>query len=266
MVCFDTLGKDRQLTADDRAFCKRFVEVLRNSWESKEKALLEKDIDSQLRVVAENNEQPMQEVLNNLIDEEDKELPSSEEVEKHKNNDKLAELEMNTLRIDKLKEYIAEEKNVHFLETLLERRVIKFPEIIKTFYLFGKLTKEEVNYAGTNVLDWYKASKVLTKEQIYERMNDYGSRGCKPDVEVKPYAKWQRVLKNLEKYDLNVVATYNLYLAFVLRFLQLAGKVRVADQEARKANIKAEREAREERKKEAEQKALEKEERLQAAK
>ena len=54
--------------------------MLRSSWESKEKAFLEKDIDAQLRLVAENNEQPMLEVLTNLIDEEDKDVASSEEV------------------------------------------------------------------------------------------------------------------------------------------------------------------------------------------
>lgn len=38
-----------------------------------------------------------------LIEEEDKDLPSNEEVEKVKANEKLAELEINTLRIDKIK-------------------------------------------------------------------------------------------------------------------------------------------------------------------
>ena len=145
VVCFDTMGKDRELCVTDRDFSKRFVEVLRSNWEAKEMELLQKDIESQLQVVAENTEQPMQDILNNWVDEEDKELPGSEEVEKVKHSDKLIELEINTLRIDKLKEYIAEEKTVHFLDILMERRVIKYAEIMKLFYIFGGFKKEDVN-------------------------------------------------------------------------------------------------------------------------
>jgi hypothetical protein len=53
-------------------------------------------------------------------------------------------------------------------------------------------------------------------------------RGSKP-FDVLPYAKWQRILKNLESFDQAVVASYNLYLAFILRFLQISGKARIAD-------------------------------------
>lgn len=48
-------------------------------------------------------------------------------------------------------------------------------------------------------------------------------------------------MKCLEKYDQNIVASYNLFLAFILRFLQLGAKVRIADNEARKAAAKADR-------------------------
>lgn len=54
-------------------------------------------------------------MLNHLIDDEDKELPSNEEVDKVKSNEKLMELEINTLRIEKIKEYIEEEKNLSYL-------------------------------------------------------------------------------------------------------------------------------------------------------
>lgn len=57
----------------------------------------------------------MPDVLNHLIDDEDKELPSNEEVDKVKSNEKLMELEINTLRIEKIKEYIEEEKNLSYL-------------------------------------------------------------------------------------------------------------------------------------------------------
>jgi hypothetical protein len=48
-------------------------------------------------------------------------------------------------------------------------------------------------------------------------------------------------LKSLEKYDAPSIANFNIYLAFIFRFLQLVGKVRIADNEARKAQAKADR-------------------------
>lgn len=141
---------------------------------------------------------------------------------------------------------------------MLDRRVIKYAEIMKIFYLFADFKKEDINFKGTNVINWLKTKALLSKDNIIEKINHFIPRGSKPLVEVQPYSKWQRLLKNLEKYDQTVVASYNIYLAFILRFLQLSGKVRIADNEARKAAAKAEREAREEKIKEAEQKAIEK--------
>ena len=66
-----------------------------------------------------------------MVEEEDKDLPSNEEVDKVKSNEKLYELELNTLRVEKIREYIEDEKNVPFLDSLLEKRVIKYPEIVK---------------------------------------------------------------------------------------------------------------------------------------
>lgn len=141
---------------------------------------------------------------------------------------------------------------------MLDRRIIKYAEIMKIFYLFADFKKEDINFKGTNVINWLKTKALLSKDNIIEKINHFIPRGSKPLVEVQPYSKWQRLLKNLEKYDQTVVASYNIYLAFILRFLQLSGKVRIADNEARKAAAKAEREAREEKIKEAEQKAIEK--------
>ena len=75
---------------------------------------------------------------------------------------------MNTLRIEKIREYIEDEKNVSYLDSLLEKRVIKYPEIIKEFMLFAGFKKEEINTKGTNNLNWLKAKQLLTKELIHK--------------------------------------------------------------------------------------------------
>lgn len=67
MVCFDTLGQDRELTESERDYCKAIVEVLRSNWESKERELLQHDIDSQLKLIQENAENPQQEALAKLV-------------------------------------------------------------------------------------------------------------------------------------------------------------------------------------------------------
>lgn len=112
---------------------------------------------------------------------------------------------------------------------------------MKIFFIFAGFKKEEINYKGTNIFNWLKAKSLVTKDQFIQKITSFIARGSKPDIDVKPYAKWQRILKNLEKYDLNNVAAYNIFLGFVLRFLLIAGRVRIADNEARKAAAKAEK-------------------------
>ena len=122
---------------------------------------------------------------------------------------------------------------------------------MKIFLIFAGHKKEEINFKGINVMNWLKAKTLLSKDYILATVTQFTARGSKPSVVLEPYAKWQRILKCLEKYDQNTVASYNIYLAFILRFLQLCGKERIADNEARRAAAKAEREAREERIKDA---------------
>lgn len=63
--------------------------------------------------------------------------------------------------------------------------------------LFAGFTKEEINFKGTNTLNWPKAKTLLTKESIHKAITQYAPRGAKPDAKVKAYAKWQRILKVL---------------------------------------------------------------------
>lgn len=75
------------------------VEFLKQNWEKKEKEQLQRDIEAQLKQNAENAETPLTDLFARFVEEEEKDLPSNEEVEKVKSNEKLYELEMNTLRI-----------------------------------------------------------------------------------------------------------------------------------------------------------------------
>ena len=46
-------------------------------------------------------------------------------------------------------------------------------------------------------MNWRKAKLLLSKEEIITKISQFISRGSKPSVVVKPYAKWQRILKSL---------------------------------------------------------------------
>ena len=57
-----------------------------------------------------------------------------------------------------------EDKFYPFLDVLLDRRVLKYQEIMKIFFLFSGFTKEEINYKGTNIFNWLKAKSLAPKE------------------------------------------------------------------------------------------------------
>lgn len=68
---------------------------------------------------------------------------------------------------------------------------------MKLLYYFAGFSKEDITIKGTNIINWLKVKTLLTKEQLYEKISHYVSRGSKHVLEIQPYAKWQRILKNL---------------------------------------------------------------------
>ena len=106
---------------------------------------------------------------------------------------------MDSIRVDKVKEYMVDEKYVPFFETLLSFEVMKFPEIMKNFLFFLGHSKRSICVKDTNILDWRNVRKTLSKDKILETVTNYSPRGAKIN-DVFAYAKWERISKNLEKY------------------------------------------------------------------
>lgn len=115
-------------------------------------------------------------------------------------------------------------------------------------------------------MDLRKAKKLITESVFVDRIMDYNAREAKPDIATLGYAKWERMLQNMEKIDINTVASFNIYLAFILRTLILIGKIRQADRVKRIDIMLEERKARRERIKENEAKQKIHDEKLEAAK
>ncbi len=130
---------------------------------------------------------------------------------------------------------------------------------------FLNYSKKNICIKDTNILDWRNAKRLLVKDKILSTISDYNPRGGKLN-NVLPYARWQRISKNLEKFDAANVASYNIYMAFILRFLQVTARVRVADRIARIKNMKQERKNRQNRIAEKQKKDQEKLEKLAAVK
>lgn len=80
--------------------------------------------------------------------------------------------------------------------------------------------KEEINFPGTNILDWTKV-KSTVHEGLFEKIANYSHRGPRAEA-VYPYAKIGRLSKRLEKYDLEQVENYNVCYGKMLKWLQLS--------------------------------------------
>ena len=59
-----------------------------------------------------------------------------------------------------------------------------------------------------------------------------------------PYARWNRLLSQLEKFDVNAVLAYNLFYGKMLKYLQFTGKLRKLDCELRAEQLEQRRKTR----------------------
>lgn len=147
-------------------------------------------------------------------------------------------MESNTVRLEKTKEYMTEEKYLKFWDHMLELNVVKYTQVLKQFLILLSYRKEDFCIKGTNVLDWQKTKGLLKthRQRIFELLSAVNPRGSKPEI-VHPYGKCARIAKNIEGLEPQTLSTYNIYFSFMLRLLQLYTKTRQQDREARLAKI-----------------------------
>ena len=98
--------------------------------------------------------------------------------------------------------------------------------------------KQKFTEEGTNILSLRNAKKLIKKVSFVDTMSNYNPRGSKASVQVKSYAKWERMARNMQNLDASTVSNYNFYLALILRYLQLVAKIRIADRERRVETMK----------------------------
>lgn len=110
--------------------------------------------------------------------------------------------------------------------------VLRYPAIMQAALYFLGYSKNHINIAGTNLLDWRNVREMIVKDKVVDRLCEYTHRGIK-EAEVRPYARWNRLTPQLEKLDVNVVLTYNLFYGKLLKYLLMTAKLRKLDCELR---------------------------------
>jgi hypothetical protein len=51
VLCVDTLGQDREISEEDRAYVYEYTQLVARSWEDREKLALSDDIDRQIKYI-----------------------------------------------------------------------------------------------------------------------------------------------------------------------------------------------------------------------
>jgi len=98
-------------------------------------------------------------------------------------------------------------------------------------YLLG-FSRQEICLEDTHILNW-KAVKELIDDTLFEKLLAYSHRGQKPEY-VHMYAKVNRLLAKVEKFELEQVFAYNLYFGMLLRWLRMNCALRSQDIEIRR--------------------------------
>lgn len=88
---------------------------------------------------------------------------------------------------------------MRYWDALLGFNVVKYPGVVRQFLVALGFDKEEVCFEGENRLDWQRVRVMLkaNRARVLEMISLLNPRGSKPDI-VKPYAKCERIDKNLE--------------------------------------------------------------------
>lgn len=178
VVCADTMGQDRAISADDIQYLEMYVKLFATSWENMERKLMSDDIDRQLLYLKD----VPKERIDQLNDEEDKAEDDKKpdfDYLKEANNEKEYQYRLDCARLERQKELLREEDIQRYILELVNYRILKFPGILQNvFYLLGH-SAEEINIPGTHLLNW-KYVKTLLNEHFFASLISYNHQGPKP--------------------------------------------------------------------------------------
>jgi hypothetical protein len=130
---------------------------------------------------------------------------------------------MEVLKLEYIKKQLRGIEMMNSLISITKRRVIKYEAVIQCAFYLLNYHKNDINYKGTNVLDWRKVRSMFNNLFIIKLLS-YSHRGneiviiiysknyIKKDSKSKkphPWALINRIYSILEDYDQEEIENYN---------------------------------------------------------
>ena len=228
MIAYDTLGDDNGMSQATLKEVLEFSKTLKETWEEKNLALLENDVELYLGYLESAD--------SNAINEIKKEL--TVESEKQKAEVEIALKE--TLYSPEDKAYLAQhgvlefrfgfwkEKTRDTIDGLLRLRdynFVKYPEIFQSAFFLLKFEKHQVNLPNSNVFDWKQTKRIFTLDFL-ENLMSYQYEGDKTERFLN-YQLTTKIIDRLSTINLADVAAYYLPLFVFANLVLVAAKLRL---------------------------------------
>ncbi|KAM3138782.1 hypothetical protein pb186bvf_009161 [Paramecium bursaria] len=224
VFCVDTLRQDREISEVEREQIYEFGQLFGQGFSKVERELLQKDIDAQIQYLESAPQFIFQDELQTYVEEKQINL------EEFKTNELVYSYEVECLSMEFNKKLLQNQEYLNKLFELTQRRVIKFPNILKAIFLLLGYTKDETQIE--NVLNW-KYVKTLVNEELISKVLLIDHRG--PKAAPLQYSTVSRLEKLIEKYEPEKIYNYNIGLGILYDFLQNYFKLRRLDIDLRKA-------------------------------
>lgn len=219
VVCMDTMGQDEEISGEKRNEIELFVDYFRRGWETTEKDLLSRDIQTQVDYLNSVN---AEEQISRFLDAEEaaassKDTTGLEEAE--------ANYEMDCARLSKVVEHLRETETKEWFFNLSKYRICKFPYLWQGLMFLLGFKKEEVDLPGTNVLNWKQVKPLIFTEEFYNKMLEYDHKG--PKGPVPPEAVVTYLKQRLDRWKDEEVDNFNLGLGRVAKWFSLTVNCRI---------------------------------------
>jgi hypothetical protein len=260
VLCVDTLGEDRELTEAERNYVSDLATNFVKCWEESERRQLSRDIDLYIEAQRTvNKEEFVENIASKLNEDINTQYQEDEADSEAKQNYKKA-----AIAAEFYKNKLLEEDVKKLIKSLADYRVIKFKPLIQNVMYFLGYKKGQVNIPGTNVLEWKEVKKIISRDEFFDKLENYEFKGPKEGYWER-YALTNKLVQKLEKINIEELEDYNLGLAVLYRYVKQVVEARILDIQVRRANKEEQRRTRENNIQEAENLAAQRERELEEA-
>jgi len=252
-ICLDTLGQDREFSAQEKNYIIDTTTYMGKCWEDGERRRLTHDKELCLEIkqssdeLKERKEKELEEQCEKEIEdflnaeenqEEQKEEGEEEELDEDEKTAKVEEMKYKFL----VKSITGGEYYDQLMK-LKEFNILKFPRVIQYAFYVLEYDREAICEPETNKLEWERARE-LFNEEFFKKIEEYTPYGPKEGV-YPAYRLLNTLEKGLEEVKEEELAEYSFALVKLLKWIKEVIRTRKADIYARRVKKQEEREERE---------------------